>query len=389
MIRSCSLILLATAVLLLAGCEHQRPKKPDATKGSVLGTVLCSDTGKPARFAKIMLVARPGKGGAMSDDENIEQGVTDLNGQFDLEAVRPGDYYAYATLPGYLDPESSVDFARVKTAGDDHAQLLDSIAQWREHLVEVQVRAHRASTISITIHRAAEINGTVTYDDGSPAIGMHFRVLRKNDQGEWHGVGLRLFGDWSLNTVSDDRGRYSIPGLPAGEYILCALLPIGDEISATPICYGNTLRPAKAASVHITAGEVLPGQDIVIPVDSLHTVTGTVSVAADGHAPTTALVRLLYADDRSQVRQTSTDNEGDFTFDFVPEGDYIVSVTNAEDHEENTGDSGSNTNTGNDTAQPPAVPRVPYADKDTPIQVHGELTGVSIQLAPKSAAPKS
>ena len=387
MTRSCPFILLATVVLLLAGCDRNHPKKPDSTKGSVLGTVLCSDTGKPARFAKITLVAIPRNGETSGDEDSMEQGVTDLNGQFDLEAVRPGDYLAYATLPGYLDPESSVDFERAKAAGDDHAQLLDSIAQWKDHLVAIQVRAHRASTVLITLNRAAEIQGTVTYDDGSPAIGMHFRVLRKNDKGQWHGVGLRLFGDWSLNTVSDDHGRYSIPSLPAGDYIVCALLPIGDEISATPICTGNTLRPAKAASVHITAGEVLPGQDIVIPVDSLHTVSGTVSVAADGHAPTSALVHLLYADDRSQAREVSIDNEGGFAFDFVPEGDYIVRVTNAEDHEESAANNGDNA--GSNTPQPPATPPVPYADKETPLQVRGDLAGISIQLAPKTTAPQS
>ena len=174
--------------------------------------------------------------------------------------------------------------------------------------------------------------------------------------------------------------------------IVCTVLPTGDEKSSTPICTGNTVRPSKATSVKLTVGEVLNGQEIVIPLGSLHTLSGTVTVAADGHAPTTALVRLLYADDRQQVRQVSIDNDGSFTFEFVPEGHYIVRVTNAEDHEVSEGNNSengsSNNNVDSNTTQPPAPPPHPYADKEIPVQVQGDITDLSIQLVPKPDPPK-
>lgn len=150
------------------------------------------------------------------------------------------------------------------------------------------------------------------------------------------------------------------------------------------------MRLAKAASVKLTAGEVLNGQEVVIPLDSLHTLSGTVTVAADDHAPTAAVVHLLYADDRKQVRQVSIDNDGSFTFEFVPEDHYIVRVTNAEDHEAPEGDNSENGNNNaeSNTAQPPAPPPNPYADKEMPLQLQGDITDVSMQLAPVADTPK-
>jgi len=106
------LSILPIACLFLAGCNKFQHKKPDPTKGVVTGIVLCSDTGKPARFATVILTAAPKKGEKSDDADPLpaaETTVTDLDGRFRLEAVQPGHYYAFATLEGYLDPEFAMD----------------------------------------------------------------------------------------------------------------------------------------------------------------------------------------------------------------------------------------------------------------------------------------
>src|SRR5512135_1140635 len=113
MTRSRFLLMIAFLSIAAIGCERSRPKKADPTKGAVMGTVLCNDTAKPARFATITLVAMPRDGKESDTPDSIEEGTTDLNGQFDLEAVAPGRYFAFATLPGYIDPEMSLDFDRL------------------------------------------------------------------------------------------------------------------------------------------------------------------------------------------------------------------------------------------------------------------------------------
>jgi len=155
------LSILPIACLLLAGCNKFQHKKPDPTKGVVTGVVLCSDTGKPARFATVILTAVPKKGEKSDDADPLpaaETTVTDLDGRFRLEAVQPGHYYAFATLEGYLDPEFALDPDKLKSLSTGWEQRNYSIAQWKDHLTEVTVGVRRVSEVSIQIERAAEIS---------------------------------------------------------------------------------------------------------------------------------------------------------------------------------------------------------------------------------------
>jgi hypothetical protein len=381
--------ILSLACLLLAGCEN-KPKKPDATKGAVAGIVLCADTGKPARFATVTLSAAPktnAKTDANKTDESSDQGnplpatetaVTDLNGRFRIEAVKPGRYYAFATQEGYLDPLSGLDFARLGGLSSDKERNLDAIDQWKDHLVELTASVHRTTEVSLRMERAAEIGGTVTYDDGSPAIGMHFQLLRKSGKSGLTEVGLALFDGWSTRAVSDSHGHFSVANLPAGEFAVCALMPSDSQDSAARVCLGNTFRKKDAATVKVQAGETASGADIAIPLSGLHTVAGTVTALADGHALGHGTVRLLYADDREKARETSILDDGSFALQYVAEGKYILQVSGAEDAEQKAAEPGPD-NTQAAAAKPAPVGR--YMDKEIPLTVLGDMDDIQMPLA--------
>jgi hypothetical protein len=166
-VQRLSFWVLAVACLGLCGCPPDaQTRKPDPTRGTVTGLVVCTDSGRPARFAGVQLLpaydtSAPGPKGADIDlDEN---GATDIDGRFRIEAVPPGEYYAYATLDGYIDPTLAVDANRLGSDASDRAKLVDEIAQWKDHLVKVTVSAQRTSDIMLAIDRGAEIDGTVTY----------------------------------------------------------------------------------------------------------------------------------------------------------------------------------------------------------------------------------
>ena len=150
--------------------------------------------------------------------------------------------YAFATQEGYLDPLSGLDFARLDELGTDKERNLDAIDQWKNHMVELTASVHKTTEVSLQIERAAEIGGAVTFDDGSPAIGMHFQLFRKSRKSGLTEVGLPLFDGWSTRAVSDGHGHFVVTNLPAGEYAVCALMPSESQDAAPRVCLGNTFR---------------------------------------------------------------------------------------------------------------------------------------------------
>lgn len=364
--------VLSIACLCLAGCNGRHPpKKPDPTKGTVTGIVICDDTGKPARFATVTLTAAPAKDAKDGDEgplPSLENADTDLDGRFRMEAVEPGRYYAFATLEGYLDPERGIDLAKLEGMKDDRQRSLEAIHEWKQQMVEVTVGVHRASEVTVRIARAAEIAGNVTYDDGSPAIGMHFQLLRKTGTDTWTGVGLTLFSDWKIQSTSDGHGHYSLTNLPAGEYKVCALLPADDEDSAPRVCLGNTFRSKNAASVKVQAGETTKGVDIAIPLTGLRNVAGSLTAMNDGHPLGHGMVQLLYADDKEVARKTSLLEDGSFAFEFVPDGRYLLKVSGATDPDPDGGGEQKHT------------PAQTYQDKEMPLAVASDMEDVNVSM---------
>lgn len=364
-------LFLTVATLALAflstGCE-KRSNKPDPTKGVVSGIVFCADTAKPARFAKVSLTPIPRPHSEPSDDPPMSPVATiqtGLDGRFRMEAVPPGEYYAFGTLDGYLDPMLGIDFGQLSEKGTTAEQELAAVKQWNENLVPVKVAVRRVSEITIELHRAAEIGGTVSFDDGSPAIGMHFQLFRKNAGKQWGSVGIPLFNNWSITSTSDSHGHYAVENLAGGEYIVCALIPLDSEDIAPRMCMGNVSRRKAASSIKVAEGEILRGADIVIPVSGLRTVGGRVEAVDDGHAPSHAIVTLLYADDREQARKASIDSDGSFRFEYVPEDSYILRVSEAKDDPEGEASERS------------------YSEKELLLHVHTDFSDVNILLTRK------
>jgi len=375
--------ILLVACLLLAGCNKYQHKKPDPTMGVVTGIVICADTGKPARFATVALTAAP-KEGEKSDEgdplPSAEMTVTDLEGRFRMEAVEPGRYYAFATLDGYLDPTFALDPDKLKSMATDRERHLYSIQQWKDNLVEVRVSVRRTAEVSISIQRSAEIAGTVTFDDGSPAIGMRFELFRKTAKQDWVMVGLPLMDTWTIHSASDSHGRYLLTNLTAGVYKVCTLMPTGEEQAAPRVCLGDVFRLKDAESVKVAAGETADGTDVEIPLSGMHTVSGTVSATIDGHPVAHGTVRLLYADDREVARATDVDDNGGFELSSVPEGKYILAVTGTHDEEQKdpaTSKDGEAATAQNVPGQ--AAGRV-YADKEMPLLVMNDVENLSVSL---------
>jgi hypothetical protein len=130
-------------------------------------------------------------------------------------------------------------------------------------------------------------------------------------------------------------------------------------------------------------GEVTSGVDIVVPVTGMYTVGGNVAAGMDGHAPGSARIHLLYADDREEARVADARQDGSFSFAYVPAGDYILRVTDAQD--KNT--SNQNANSTDSASSPQPAPEVHrYLDKEIPLNVQSDMSDMNmlLQEAPKT-----
>lgn len=370
------LLWLSSALCLFlydcGGNSRFAPAASDPTKGTVTGMVTCADTGKPARFATVELVRSTNGSGDQKNSGN-DSAVTGLDGKFSIPGVAPGDYYAFATLDGYLDPTVGIDFDRIDTSASEDKLDAEMIEQWKEHMVEVSVNAQKTSDLSVTIERGAEITGAVSYDDGSPAAGLHFALYRKNEKGGWSEVGLHSPDSFALDEKSGARGRYDIANLSAGEYVVCALLPADNQANSPQVCLGNTFRRRDANTLKLQPGDVENGADIEIPLGKIHSIAGSVVQAVNNQPVSKARIHLLYADDRAEAISMDVFSGGTFLLPFVPEGSYILRVTDAswtDPATQSAADSG-----GKSTAKVHDL-----AVREVPVTVDQDVTNLSIGL---------
>ena len=327
--------------------------------GTVTGHVTCADTGRPARFAMVALFAVPKTVTAAPDpnakpeeamaaalksigDTNMVQTQTGLDGAFIANNVAPGDYYAFAGVPGYVQPMNMVQAAVV--AGADISKPLPGVPV-------VHVNADRSSTVEVSAERGAAVSGKVLWDDGSPVARAVVQVIPPTGNPQQV---PQQFGMLSMVSVlgggmmfiTDDRGAFRVSGLAPGEYDLKASLStntqfgmgasgsgLGNLGAVTPlVVYGPaSVHRADAKPVALKAGEELGDQQITFGLRSMRTVSGRVTALEDHHGINSATVRLVDTADKDFNRSAGVDAQGNYTVDFVPPGTYTLTVEDAED----------------------------------------------------------
>jgi len=128
---------------------------------------------------------------------------TGLDGSFVIPKVPPGSYYVVATAAGYLSP-------RAEAKDIDNAEPPPAAGQPPLVIPRVDVQAGQIAAIDIRLERGAAVSGTIRFDDGSPASGMHVGIVRrsKEKKGGTSSTDVGILG----NEITDDLGRYRIGG---------------------------------------------------------------------------------------------------------------------------------------------------------------------------------
>lgn len=371
--------------------------------GVVTGHVFCADTQRPARLAKVALLAAPtGKaltGKAKQRDEEIGSAPatdyveTALDGSFIIADVKPGEYYMIVDQDGYTLPLA--EFARKDLASSDP----DTRARIVRQSIPISVRSGATLNQEVRLERGASVSGTVTYDDGSPAGGLGVNILTKDSKGKWVSGIISRYRSGFGRIITNDQGHYRVSGLPPGEYVTQIDLTLSQYTTTTshppdhpdqvevmrmqrtryslPLFSGNALRQTAAVPYKLGAAEERGDGDLQFPLSKLHRVTGQV-VTRSGHVLNSGSINLLNVDDSSKVTEAQVDPADNlFHLEFVPEGDFIVKVSGARDTVKVQ------------IANPPGtVPRVhdeektlaTYGDAQQPLTIGGETQGVLITV---------
>ncbi|MGB9417444.1 MAG: carboxypeptidase regulatory-like domain-containing protein [Acidobacteriaceae bacterium] len=392
------------AAISLAAAAQQAPKKQPTT--TVTGHVYLADTNTPARLATVMLEParvldndpdpHPPKdrSAAMVYTSAVQ---TLLDGSFTIPKVAPGAYYVVAYKSGYLSPLSTLSEDALKhPTPEDHKRIAGILPR-------IVVEAGLPASVEVRLERGSAISGTVLFDDGSPASGLpvHALVRRKDGQKEtWSPLRPMPFA-LMADVYTDDLGRYRLTGLQSREYMVEVVLQLQqmnfasapgesggsssiNNVASLSFYSGSATRKADAKPFKLSANEENSGEDITIPLAKLHTITGEIVAAHDGHVLNQGNVKLLDAGDKSEVETGKLERaDGKFHLLFVPEGNYILRVDTAADV------------TYEDVPYPPGTMPAThevthaihtYGDADQPINIHDDAPTVVVSVPEKGAA---
>ena len=336
---------IVIAALLSVGARAQSPVRlgqPAQTgpTGTVTGHVYCTDTQRPARFADVELLSEsantrqaPAAGSsaapAAPNYQSVAHGRTALDGSFTLSGVPAGDYYVMATQTGYTSPLSVA-----RTAG----KPLSGVPM-------THVEANRSADATVSMDRGAVVTGRVVYDDGSPVAGVSVRLrpVTSTDANGRFGNGFFGTGD-NGSGFTDDRGVYRASGIAPGKYIVVTTVQTettgggfggrgGGRFSFSPpinVYAPNTQHRAEARALEIRGGETIQGADISVALAGLHSVKGSVESKADAHLLNSGIVTLTDTADNTFSRTAAVTPDGTFFLEYLPPGNYMLSVTGAD-----------------------------------------------------------
>jgi hypothetical protein len=289
----------------------QRPVRRDAV-GTILGRVVRAD-GLPVRRARVEL----------SSAERLfspRSTFTDDDGRYEITSLPPGDYLIEVTD------------ARFTTARFGQHGPTD-----RGAVVTIKA-GETADHIDVSMPRPSAIVGRVFDEYGDPVenVTISARQLR------WSVGRLRMVDVSGAPYVrTDDRGRFRAYGLPAGRYVVRAMIGSGANATAKPddaAGYPPTFFPgtsvaSEAQPVEIVADADALNVDFALVPGRTARVSGR-ALRADGQ-PFEGVVVLIPSARSGAIPVSGglrhTTDSGTFAFDNLTPGEYVVQAGTSRD----------------------------------------------------------
>jgi hypothetical protein len=199
---------LVVVMALAAGACHPQPRAAPVTTGAIIGLVRDSATGEPIAMAALNLRA-DGELGRKSQTKSSHQGL------YDFANLRPGRYALTAYFAGDVVEVANITVVAGRIAPVDVAFELGRV----EPLVVDYGNPQDGAIARYTPKRANPNTGLIegTVSDSATRERVAGAVV------------TALYGDRTdstLQTVTDDRGRFVFEDLPPGVYAVSAYYTI-------------------------------------------------------------------------------------------------------------------------------------------------------------------
>jgi hypothetical protein len=256
---------------------------------------------------------------------------------------------AFVALDGSGQPPVTTD-AEGRFSLVDPGQRGATLLVWKTGYAISRVGVGDA--VDVRLVRGAAITGSVRDDVSRPVSSVIVIAGRRESIANG-----RLQFEGEALAESDDTGAYRLFGLPAGEYVIgIAGMPVppgrisarsmGAGVAGTPqLYYPNTPDLDQALTFVVSAGAEIGGADFAIPmrptprerqanavqepdIDSraFSAIRGRVTDAA-GVPMQSALIRLWTVGGFFSTAQTETNDIGEYAFDRLEAGRYLVDAT--------------------------------------------------------------
>ncbi|HEY7338813.1 MAG TPA: carboxypeptidase-like regulatory domain-containing protein [Bryobacteraceae bacterium] len=304
--------------MILAACSLAQLPVP-AQKGTVSGTVI-NTAGAPVREAMLQLTPLARLGSAPDSPAVNSASESDSQGNFTFDDVAPGRYLLAAQRRGYLNA---------------------SYYNARGGVLTVQP-GERATGIVIKMTPQGIIGGRVVDDQNEPLPGATVDIqpyLLSKDQTAIPTVSM-------AQGKTDADGAFAIGGLPPARYVVSATAPpdaepqVASPSQGRPEVYVTAYYPdavdlATATPVELSAGAQVRGLEVRLHKVSVFRVSGKVVSAVTGEAGSGIVVNLFRQGGAPGISARSTGvSTGNFSFDGVLPGAYILETRSAGDAED-------------------------------------------------------
>jgi hypothetical protein len=235
----------AFAVLLPLHPAAAQPAPAAASHlGSITGRVV-SDDGQPLVGVRVSVSAFD----ANAVNRSTQAALTDGEGNFRTDGLRPAAYQVTAYTPGYVTPRPPGGEPTYHRLGE---------------------------TVTLTLRKGGVITGKVTDALGEPVVGVAVNPVLVRDEGGRKALAMTSVPGF----MTDDRGLYRLYGLTPGVYVV--------RVSGDPSFGGRTAADGDIATYHpsataddaaevaVGAGEEITGVDIRHRGERGHVVSGKV-----------------------------------------------------------------------------------------------------------------